>query len=145
MAEHASYSLELRNDLSELRRMSAWIHRTGQLMGLANALESDLDVCANEAVLNIINYAYDDSGDRRINIRMRREQDHVDIEIEDDGKPFNPLEFPPLTPASSIEQAPLGGRGIHLIRSLMSACTYQRREGKNILTMSSRTREPLGR
>lgn len=124
--------------------MSAWIHRTGKLMGLPDAVGRELDLCANEAVTNIISYAYEDSVSHRISVRIRQEQDHVDLEVEDDGRPFNPLEFPPAELASSLEQAPLGGRGIHLIRGLTAQCSYQRRNGNNILTMVPRSRAPVG-
>jgi serine/threonine-protein kinase RsbW len=140
----ATYSLELRNDLSELRRMSAWIHQTGKRMGLSDALGADLDLCANEAVTNIISYAYEDSARHQISVRIRQVPGRVDLEVEDDGKPFNPLEFPPAPLGSSLEKAPLGGRGIHLIRGLTAECKYERRDGKNILTMVSRLRAPVG-
>ena len=139
-----SYHLELRNDVSELQRMSGWIHRTGKLMELPNALLFELDLCATEAVLNIINYAYDDSASHQIHIRLSQAQSHVDLEVEDDGRPFNPLEFAPAPAAASIEHAPLGGRGIQLIRRLMTECKYRRLDGKNILTMISRPRAPAG-
>jgi serine/threonine-protein kinase RsbW len=67
---------------------------------------------------------------------LSRRKDAV-IEIEDDGKPFNPLEFPPAPLVSSLDDAPLGGRGIHLIRSLMTECSYQRNDGKNVLTLAA--------
>jgi len=92
--------------------MSAWIHRTGMLIGLPDALVSEFDLCANEAVTNIISYAFDDSASHRISVRIRQEEGHVDLEVEDDGRPFNPLEYPPAALASSLEAGPLGGRGI---------------------------------
>jgi serine/threonine-protein kinase RsbW len=138
-----SHNLELHNDLSELRRMSAWIHQSGKLMGLPQALVFELDLCATEAVTNIITYAYEGSASHCIQLRLKQEQSRIDIEIEDDGKAFNPLAFPSPPPPSSLERAPLGGRGIHLIRSLMPECAYRRHGGKNILTMVSRLRIPL--
>ena len=143
LTKTASHSLELHNDLSELKRMSEWIHRTGKLMELPQALAFELDLCATEAVTNIITYAYEDAASHCIRLRLKQAGGRANIEIEDDGKPFNPLEFPSAPPVSSLEHAPLGGRGIHLIRSLMTDCKYHRRDGKNILTMVSRLRAPL--
>ena len=115
--------------------MSAWIHLMGKGMELPETVLSDLDLCATEAVQNIISYAYDDSACHRIHVRLSRAQSQVHLEVEDDGVPFNPLEFPPAPIASSLERAPLGGRGIQLIRGLMTECRYRRHNGKNILTM----------
>lgn len=123
--------------------MSEWIHRQSKLMHLPEALAFRLDLCATEVVTNIITYAYDGALSRCLLLGITRAQSHVNLEVEDDGKPFNPLEFPPAQTVSSLEQAPLGGRGIHLIRSLTSECKYQRRDGKNIFTMIWPLRDPL--
>lgn len=141
--KRASHSLELHNDLSELKRMSAWIYRTGKLMELPQALAFELDLCATEAVTNIITYAFEGSARHGICLRLEQARSRVNIEIEDEGKPFNPLEFPPAPPVSCLEDAPLGGRGIHLIRSLMTECKYHRRDGKNILTLVTRLPAPV--
>ena len=124
--------------------MSQWIYRTGKLMELPQALAFELDLCATEAVTNIIAYAFEGSASQGIRLRLKQAQSRVNIEIEDEGKPFNPLEFQPPPPVSSLEDAPLGGRGIHLIRSLMSECRYRRRDGKNILTLVTRLPAPVG-
>ena len=52
--------LIIRNDVAELRRMSEWLVGSGQAAGLSKEVLSRLEVCANEAVSNIISYAYDD-------------------------------------------------------------------------------------
>jgi serine/threonine-protein kinase RsbW len=135
MDQPASHSVEIRNDWSDLQRMSAWIYRTGRLMELPDAVLSDLDLCAAEAVHNVIEHAYDDSACHWIRVRLVREQNHVDLEVEDDGKSFNPLEHPPAPAVASLEQEPLGGRGLLLIRGLTTELTYRRDEGKNMLTM----------
>ena len=138
MTKPTSHSIELRNDLCELPRMSTWLQQASRLLALPDVVASELDVCANEAVTNIINYAYDDAASHRIKVRLTQISDQVDLEVEDDGKPFNPLEYPPQKP-TTLALAPLGGRGILLIRGLMSECRYRRQEGKNILTMVLRS------
>ncbi len=55
--------------------------------------------------------------------------------IADDGVPFNPLgaEAPDID--ASLEEREIGGLGIHLVRSLMDDVSYQRRIGKNVMTL----------
>jgi len=124
--------------------MSAWIHRTAKQMELPQATAFELDLCSTEAVTNIIAYAYEGAASHCIRLRLKQAQRRVVIEIEDDGKPFNPLEFPPAPRITSLDNAPLGGRGIHLIRSLMTECSYQRNDGKNVLTLAAQLPAPSG-
>src|SRR5688572_31485050 len=104
-AQPSTHNLELRNDLSELERMSVWIHVIGKLMELPDAILSDLDLCAAEAVHNVIAYAYEDSSLHRIQVRLSRGPTQVSLEVEDDGTPFNPLEYRPGRPVPSPDQA----------------------------------------
>jgi anti-sigma regulatory factor (Ser/Thr protein kinase) len=51
------------------------------------------------------------------------------------GCEFGPTQFPPLTMAKSLDDAKIGDYGIHLMRSFASAMHYERREGRNRLTL----------
>ena len=135
MPENGEYRLTLANDLAELRRMSQWLERSCHAMGLAAARCSELELCANEAVTNIVSYGYEAPGRREILLRLARVAAGVSLTIEDDGRPFNPLAAQvPVQPAS-LAVAGIGGLGIKLIRGMMAECHYQHRGGKNILTL----------
>jgi len=135
MPENAEYRLTLANDLAELRRMSEWLERSCRGLGLAPTRFSELDLCANEAVTNIISYAYDAPGPREIVLRLARHPAGVRLTIEDDGRAFNPLEAQlPVLPVS-LAAADVGGLGIKLIRGMMAECSYRHLGGKNILTL----------
>ena len=135
VTRRSSHSMELCNDLSELTRLSEWLRATGGQLKLPDDILFDIDHCAAEAVHNIIAYAYQDTDAHVIRVSLIREPDRVDLEIEDDGMPFNPLAYSAPTPVSRMEHAPLGGRGIRILRGLMTECSYRRENGKNILTM----------
>ena len=128
-------SLELRNDLAELTRLAEWLHAAARQLQLPHEVLSDLDHCAAEAVHNVIAYAYNDAAEHLIRVRLDREPGGVSLEIEDDGAPFNPLEYPSPPPVLRLEQASLGGHGIRIMIGLMTECRYRRQGGKNVLTM----------
>lgn len=141
MSTPSSHTLELRNELSELERMSVWIHLSCKRMAVPDQVLADLDLCAAEAVQNIIAYAYEDTAGHRIHLRLTRKEAEVGLEIEDDGAPFDPLDYPAPPSVTRLEHAALGGRGIFLVRKLMTECRYRRQDGKNILTLA-RTWQP---
>jgi sigma-B regulation protein RsbU (phosphoserine phosphatase) len=55
--------------------------------------------------------------------------------IVDSGSPFDPTAQEEADTSLSVEDRPIGGLGIHLVRQLMDSINYERTEGKNILTL----------
>lgn len=142
------FELQILNDFMELGRMTEWIRNAGESMALPESLVWNFDLCANEAITNIISYAYKDDDRHYIDMRFELTENEVlRLSIQDDGIPFNPFEALPPTPYDTFENAQIGGLGIHLIRSLMDECHYCRPNGKNITTLcaaiSQTTARPL--
>ncbi len=127
------------NEMTELRRMSEWLVASGLASGIPQDVLFKLDVCANEAVTNIISYAYDDSERHDITLDLIKTATGACLIIRDDGKPFNLLEAPPHHQPASLADARIGGLGIHLIRGLMSQCAYERENGINVLRLEAQT------
>jgi len=130
--------LAIGNRLDELGRASAWLDRFADSLDLPPEMRFRLDLGLTEAVTNVVAYAYRDSAEHEIRIRLQAEGGAVSLEVEDDGVAFDPLqaERPPVP--SSLAEAPIGGLGIHLIRSMLDECHYRREAGKNRLTMVAR-------
>ena len=63
----------------------------------------------------------------------------VEVIVEDDGKPFNPL----LVPAPNLAAKPrlVGGVGLHFVRKLTDHLEYTRREGINELRFAKKLKE----
>jgi len=128
-------ALVVANDTAELRRLSEWLVSTASGLGVPGPLVGELEVCANEAVTNVISYAWDDNGLHEISLRIAAGDGRVTLEIEDDGRPYNPLDMPEPRRPSSLLDAPVGGLGVSIIRKMMPASRYERREGRNVLTL----------
>jgi len=127
----------LNNDLNELRRMTQWLRTSAASAGIADALVQKLDLAANEAVTNIISYAYSDAARHDITLDLEKTGGGARLTICDDGAPFNILEVPEHAVPASLESAAIGGLGVHLIRGLTSRCEYRRENGKNVLTLET--------
>ena len=65
-------------------------------------------------------------------MRLSVESGEIRVNVEDDGKPFNPLDAPEADTAKPLEERTVGGLGVHLVRKLMDGLEYQRRDGKNL-------------
>lgn len=133
--------LAIPNQLEALRPMSAWLDGTIRQLAMPEPLLFKFDLCANEAVTNIISYAYADSSPHEIVLRLFQERDGLCLEIEDDGRAFNPIERPRHEQPGSLDDAQIGGLGVDLIRSFMTECHYARRDGRNILKLMARIGE----
>jgi serine/threonine-protein kinase RsbW len=126
--------LELRGDLSQLRRLAEWIKARAPQVLPADALFA-VQLCLEEAVANIIMHG--GAKDHRVEIAIELERDGAMLvaRIEDTGCEFDPTQFPPLSMAKSLDDAKIGDYGIHLMRSFASGMHYERREGRNRLTL----------
>ena len=131
-------SLVLRNHLSELKRMSEAVSAWCRGNNIPSAVEFHVNLALDEIISNIIRYGWKDSGEHQFNIRLSVSNDEVTVEIEDDATPFNPLEVPAPDLNRPLDERPVGGLGIHLVRQVMDGLEYQRFDGKNLLVMKKK-------
>ena len=126
--------LVLRNDVTELQRLAGWLERLAQ-QGMSSDVSFAVQLCLEEAVANIIMYGAA-RGDRlEIAVELERNGGTLVARIEDNGRQFDPTRAPPPAVAASLEQAKVGDLGIHLMRSFASGMDYERRDGRNRLTL----------
>ncbi|MGL4463042.1 MAG: ATP-binding protein [Planctomycetia bacterium] len=98
----------------------------------------DLWLALDEVFTNIVHYAYCDADDHVVVVGVERLADRVVVTVEDDGRPFDPLRHPAPDLGRPLEERPIGGLGIHFMRSVMDRVTYRRRDGRNVLRLVRR-------
>ncbi len=130
--------LILQNRPEEKERLLRALEEFSRQHRLAPAVLQAADVALEEHLTNVMAYAYEDAAPHQIRIRLTLENQRLQIEIEDDGRPYDPLSRPAVDTSLPLEEKPIGGLGIHLIRSLMDEVDYRREARKNILRMSKR-------
>jgi len=129
------YSFELKSNLSELDNLCRHLETFGQKTGLSKKFVFEVNLVLDELFTNIISYGFDDGCEHVIKVTITPENGGLCLYIEDDGKPFNPVEFEVPDVSCSIEECKIGGLGIHIIRKLMDDICYERCEDKNILKL----------
>lgn len=132
----ASMSVTLVNDQSEVERLSRLVEAFGEAEGVPPDSVFSVNLALDEVITNIIRYAHDDDHSQHpIVVRLALEPGMLTAQVEDDGRAFNPLDAPVPDLNASIEDRPIGGLGIHLVRSMMSSVEYRREDGRNVLIM----------
>jgi serine/threonine-protein kinase RsbW len=99
------------------------------------------ELALEEILANIISYGYADDREHEITVSLDAQPGEVRVDVEDDGRPFNPLESPEPYTGDSLEDRPVGGLGIHLVRALMDGLEYRRQGDRNLLTMKKTTQD----
>lgn len=128
--------LHLKNNIDDVPSLSEWLGMLVQDGFFPEDKLFNLDLALEEAVVNVMNYAYPDQEDMPVDITARRDGNRLTFVVEDGGIPFDPTkrEDPDIT--LSAEDRPVGGLGILLVRQLMDNVSYERTDGKNRLTLS---------
>jgi anti-sigma regulatory factor (Ser/Thr protein kinase) len=98
-----------------------------------------LDLVLEEALVNVFRYAYppDTPGEVRLGWRSG-ENGGLPVVICDSRREFDPLSKAPPDLTADLEDRPVGGLGIHLIRQIAASVQYQRIGDMNQLTFEIR-------
>lgn len=124
-------------ETTRLPEVSAVLQRFWADAGLAEGGLFHFELALEEIFLNIASYGVEDGRIPTVRLFLQTRGEDVFMTIEDDGPAFNPLEIPPADTSLSVEERPIGGLGIHLVRKTMDAVDYARVEGWNRLSMRS--------
>ena len=127
--------LTLVNDLRQVSLLAGFVDRIRQEYGLAPSLAMRINLALEEAVCNVILYAYPQGTVGQMDLDAVRDGNRLRFTLCDRGKAFDPTTAPEADLTAPVEDRPIGGLGIHLLRSIMDSISYQRRDGKNVLTM----------
>ena len=130
-----SEEITLTNDINEVEELGVFVKQTCGRMTLEKALTSKIRLAIEEAVVNVMKYAYPAGTIGEVNILMTYDGNRLKVIITDTGTPFNPTEVSRADTTLSAEERPIGGLGILLVRELMDSINYERTDGKNILTL----------
>ena len=128
-------SLTLTNDLKRVPRLNTFIDEVCEANGFDMATTMQINLAIEEAVVNVMNYAYPEGTKGDITIETKANNNEVFFIISDTGKPFDPTAKAEVDITLSAEDRAIGGLGIHLIRQIMDHINYERVDGHNILTL----------
>ena len=126
------YSLVMRNDIQQIPTLAEWI----EMIGLPQELNMPINLALEEAVSNVMLYAYPGKSGQVL-VECDK-SDKLVFTITDSGVPFDPTQQEDPDVTQSAEDRPIGGLGIFLVRQIMDDIRYERKDDKNILTLTKK-------
>jgi len=132
---HAERHLILHNDIQQIPQLADFLESIAEEKKLPQSLTMSLNLALEEAVTNVILYAYPQDADGLVDIEAIIRPHEVEFILSDNGIPFDPTTTPPIDISLGVEERPLGGLGMHLVRQIMDSVLYRRDGDRNILTM----------
>ena len=127
--------LVIKNDIAEICKLAIFIEELSEELALAPELTFNLNLVLEEAVSNVILYAYGEEKQKEITLLANMSDNNLIFVLTDSGQEFDPTKVPDADVTLSAEEREIGGLGIFLIRQIMDTVEYQRMDGKNVLIM----------
>jgi anti-sigma regulatory factor (Ser/Thr protein kinase) len=132
----ATHRLSVAPDITEIPRLLDWVETCCGDAGVGGDIPFKLALSLDEAVVNVINHAFDDlPPPHRIEVELVIEPDRVTALVVDNGRAFDPSAAPAPDTDIPLADRFLGGLGIHLIRRMMDRVDYRRADGENRLRL----------
>ena len=128
-------TLILKNQIDEVSRLSSFQKSFFEQLNLDKSQARQLRLAVEEAVVNVIEYAYPAGTEGNIEVCMMSDGQYLKVIITDSGMPFDPTAHEQVDTALTAEDRQIGGLGIHLIRELMDDIHYEHIDGHNTLTL----------
>jgi sigma-B regulation protein RsbU (phosphoserine phosphatase) len=130
----------IRNDLEELGRLAELVDGFVEKNSLPERIAFNLNLCLDELITNIVSYGYDDEGEHAIRVVVEHADGVLTCRIEDDAKEYDPfVEAPEPDLDSEVDDRPIGGLGVFLVKEFMDRTEYRRDGGRNVITLWKNT------
>ena len=129
-------TLELDAEIESLATADKAVGDFAESMSWPDEATFKVKLVLEEILMNVISYGGDSSHKPRITLHLSQQNDLLSMEISDDGIAYDPLTAPPLDLESDLDDRPIGGLGVHLVRELMDNVSYRYKDGRNHLLVT---------
>lgn len=123
------------NDLKEMARTAVDVEEWLGGFPLPSRVPYSARVIVEEMGTNIVKYAYPDAAPHTIRVQVFLAREGVTVTLEDDGKAFDPFEAPLPDVVALMDTPGEGGLGLSLVRKVCRTVAYERREGRNRVSL----------
>ena len=136
LGSRKGYHLSMDNDIQQISLLAGFLERVAEENDLDPGLAMNINLALEEAVTNVIMYAYPPGTEGKVTLDAVLDGNALRFTLADRGKLFDPTAAPDADTSAALEDRPIGGLGIHLVRTIMDEVEYRRQDGQNVLTMT---------
>ena len=133
LAQETTFSIG--NTHGDIQVAAEKVRRFMEMHGAGEADVTGIDVALDEILTNAVNYGFEDGNAHEILLSLSIESGLLTVEVQDDGRPFDPLAIPVPDLDADLETRQIGGLGMHFVRTLLDTVSYSRRNGWNVLKL----------
>jgi anti-sigma regulatory factor (Ser/Thr protein kinase) len=132
---HRNHTVSITRGLEDLPRVTAAVNEFCESIAASGQDAHSLLLAIEEAVSNVLQHGYGGMP-RPVSVSLETMlPGRVRVVVTDRAPPFNPLSRPAVNTELPLDERPIGGLGVHLVKKLMHEVHYERRDGQNVLTM----------
>lgn len=128
---------ELLVDANTVARALEWLDHEGEQHGWPARTRYKLRLCLDETLTNVTMYGFTETHEATpcVRLRLHQEADHVVLEIQDNGVPFDSTASAPRDLDTSLDDARIGGHGLRLMLHYLESMRYERKGDWNCLQL----------
>lgn len=133
-----STSIRMEPQADELDAVFDEVQDFANQANLPEGLLFQIKLILEELALNVINYG-NKGGTEPIEIGLSAKGETIVLQISDVGQPFDPMKDAPAPDLTlSLEERPIGGLGLYLVKTMVDEMHYRWEDGRNHLTLITR-------
>lgn len=136
---HNTCCITIKNQVSEFTQVVKTVDRVCCDWNVSSKTIDQLNLAIEEAVSNIVFYAYPDKGEHIISIILKNNLDNITVQISDDGKDFNLMEVDNNVDIhANANEREIGGLGIYILKKMVDDVEYERKGNMNVLKLTKK-------
>jgi anti-sigma regulatory factor (Ser/Thr protein kinase) len=132
----------LRNRLSDIPQAMQRVEAFADRHAVPTAAVQSVLLALEESLVNIMTHGYCDEQEHPITVALTVMEGEMCLELTDDGIPFDPHTLPPPDLSLPVDERPIGGLGVWLMKQMMDEVQYRRVGPQNTLRLVKRWAQP---
>jgi serine/threonine-protein kinase RsbW len=124
--------MKLHCDTARLVELREFLQEILSTTTMSEVEQHQVILAVEEVAANLIIHSHDCNPEEFIEVKVRRKQKVLEIEIVDSGERFNILEYQEPDITEVIKSKRKGGLGIMLVKRIMDKIEFESSQNKNI-------------